>query len=63
MKKSGIFLLSTTVFLLGTIVGFMAAPAKKSIFRGSNNGINECGEDDCFCDDLDLQGDEDDMPF
>lgn len=40
MKKSTAFFLCTTMLLLGTIFGFLMAPAKKGISIGSNNSNN-----------------------
>jgi hypothetical protein len=40
MKKSTVFFLCTTMMLLGTVIGFLLAPAKKGISIGSNNSNN-----------------------
>ncbi len=42
MKKSTLFFLCSTMFLLGTVLGFLLAPAKEGLSIGSNNG-NSCG--------------------
>ena len=66
MKKSTLFLLSSTMFLLGTITGFLLAPVKKGFSIGCHNGnsygsasADKCGED---CN-IGEYGDEEDIPF
>jgi hypothetical protein len=38
MKKSTAILLSTMVFFLGIVLGFLVAPIKNGISIGNNNG-------------------------
>jgi hypothetical protein len=50
MKKSEIILLSACSFLLGLVIGFLAAPIKKGIDIGNNCGNTtnhnyDCGEE------------------
>lgn len=66
MKKSTLLLLSSTMFLLGTVTGFLLAPVKKGLSIGSNNGnsyggapADKCGES-CNIGEYD---DEEDIPF
>jgi hypothetical protein len=63
LKKSEIFLLSSTMLLLGTMIGFLLAPAKNGVRCGNNNGNTYYGDHDDCCDEWDCDEDEDDMPF
>lgn len=66
MKRSTLFLLSSTMFLLGTITGFLLAPIKEGLSIGSNNGNSYGGASACKCDescDTGEYGDEEDIPF
>lgn len=64
MKKSGIFFLSTTMLLLGAIIGFLLGPIKKGVYCGNHNSGNRYfGKEDDYCDDWDSEDDGDDMPF
>lgn len=44
MKKSTLFLLCSTMLLLGTILGFLFAPVKGGFSIGSNNGNSYGGD-------------------
>ena len=40
MKKSSVFLLSTTLLFLGVIIGFLSSPVKHGISIGNHSGNN-----------------------
>jgi hypothetical protein len=65
MKKREIFLLSTTMILLGTIIGFLWSPTKNGVRCGNNSGNTYYGNQDECCEEWDSEADEDedDMPF
>jgi hypothetical protein len=43
MKKSTVFMLCTTLFFVGTTLGFILSPIKKGIYIGNNNGNRDGG--------------------
>lgn len=61
VKKSTLFLLCSTMLILGTVLGFLLAPIKKGVYIGNNNGNTNCGAPK-DADKID-SGDEEDMPF
>jgi hypothetical protein len=48
MKKSTVFFLSTTLLLLGIIIGFLGAPAKHGFFMGNHGGKRGFPVPRCF---------------
>lgn len=64
MKKSTLFLLCSTMLLLGTVAGFFLAPIKQGLSIASNNGNTYGGCNSGKTeDDADAYDDGNDIPF